>query len=75
MIGRHSVMLKPDSVRRVTPPTAMIAKTRVEENRSHFPTEEEGRAGKGSTGAGAVGPDEVKRDCRRRRGSSVGKGG
>lgn len=75
MIGRHSVMLKPDSVRRVTPPTTMIAKTRVEENRSHLPTEEEGRTGKCSTGAGAVGPDEVKRDCRRRRRSSVGNGG
>lgn len=38
MIGRHSVMLKPDSVRRVTPPTTMIAKTSVEENKSQPPT-------------------------------------
>ena len=44
--GRHSVMLRPDSVRRVTPPTTMTAMTRVEESMSHFPT-----AGGESTGS------------------------
>jgi len=38
VIGRHSVMLSPDSVRRVTPPTAMTAMTRAEESKSQFPT-------------------------------------
>jgi hypothetical protein len=45
VIGRHSVMLNPDSVRRVTPPTTMTAKTRVEERKSQFAT-----AGVESTG-------------------------
>ena len=45
MIERHSVMLNPDSVRRVTPPTTMTAKTRVEERKSQFAT-----AGVESTG-------------------------
>jgi hypothetical protein len=39
VIGRHSVMLKPDSVRRVTPPTTITAKTKVDDKRSHRPTE------------------------------------
>lgn len=50
MIGRHSVMLNPDSVRRVTPPTTMTAKTRVEERKSQFAT-----AGVESTGSCASG--------------------
>jgi hypothetical protein len=37
-MGRHSVMLSPDSVRRVTPPTTMTARTRTEESKSQFPT-------------------------------------
>ena len=37
--GRHSVILKPDSVNRVTPPTTMTAKTRAEEPSSHIATE------------------------------------
>jgi hypothetical protein len=45
VMGRHSVMLSPDSVRRVTPPTTMTAMTRVEESKSQFPT-----AGGESTG-------------------------
>ncbi len=45
MIGRHSVMLSPDSVRRVMPPTTMIAKTSVEENMSQRPTAGGGRIG------------------------------
>jgi len=50
VMGRHSVMLSPDSVRRVTPPTTIMAKTKVEENKSHRPT-----AGGESTGSGDVG--------------------
>lgn len=50
VIGRHSVMLNPDSVRRVTPPTRMTAKTRVEERKSQFAT-----AGVESTGSCASG--------------------
>lgn len=46
VMGRHSVMLNPDSVRRVTPPTTMTAKTRVEERKSQFAT-----AGVESTGS------------------------
>lgn len=46
MTGRHSVMLSPDSVSRVTPPTTMTAMTRVEESKSQFPT-----AGGESTGS------------------------
>ena len=45
MIGRHSVMLRPDSVRRVTPPTTMTAKTSVDERRSQRPTPGVGRIG------------------------------
>jgi hypothetical protein len=45
-MGRHSVMLSPDSVRRVTPPTTITAMTRVEESKSQFPT-----AGGESTGS------------------------
>jgi hypothetical protein len=37
-MGRHSVMLSPDSVRRVMPPTTMTARTRAEESKSQFPT-------------------------------------
>ena len=37
-------MLRPDSVRRVTPPTTITAKTRVEENISQLPTDRGGRS-------------------------------
>ena len=50
VMGRHSVMLNPDSVRRVMPPTTMTAKTRVEERKSQFAT-----AGVESTGSCASG--------------------
>ena len=36
MIGFHSVMLRPDSVRRVRPPIERIPKTRAEHPRSQF---------------------------------------
>ena len=45
VIGRHSVMLRPDSVRRVTPPTTITAKTSVDERRSQCPTPGVGRIG------------------------------
>jgi hypothetical protein len=45
VIGRHSVMLNPDSVRRVTPPTTITAKVRPEERRSQRPTAGDGRIG------------------------------
>lgn len=38
-------MLSPDSVSRVTPPTTMIPRTRVEERRSHLATAGVGRTG------------------------------
>jgi hypothetical protein len=59
VIGRHSVMLSPDSVRRVTPPTTMTAMTRVEENKSQFPTA--GGESTGSWAASSVSFDEKKR--------------
>ena len=39
MTGRHSVMLRPDSVRRVKPPKTTIPKTLPAERRSHIATE------------------------------------
>lgn len=48
MIGFHSVILRPDSVSRVTPPTTMTARTREEDAMSHIPTaggESGGRGG------------------------------
>ena len=38
VIGLHSVMLRPDSVRRVTPPTTITANTNQADPISHFPT-------------------------------------
>ena len=38
VIGFHSVMLKPDSVRRVTPPTTITPNTNPADPRSHLPT-------------------------------------
>lgn len=34
-MGSHSVMLKPDSVKRVRPPTTMMPKTSAEQPKSH----------------------------------------
>src|SRR5438270_900945 len=45
VIGLHSVILNPDSVNRVTPPTTMMPSTKTEENISHLPTEGGGRIG------------------------------
>lgn len=44
--GFHSVILRPDSVKRVTPPTTMIAKTSVEDASNHKPTDLGGSIGK-----------------------------
>ena len=44
--GRHSVMLKPDSVKRVTPPTTMTPSTKIDESSNHLPTAGEGRIGR-----------------------------
>lgn len=54
VMGRHSVILKPDWVRRVTPPTKMTAKTRAEDASSHLPTD-----GRDSTGRSAMGGGEL----------------
>ena len=48
-IGFHSVMLKPDSVRRVTPPTTITAKTNPADPINHPPT-----PGDDSTGSWAA---------------------
>ena len=53
VIGLHSVMLSPASVRRVTPPTTMTANTNVEENRSQAPTVLLARTGSGAGGGSA----------------------
>lgn len=45
--GFHSVMLRPDSVRRVTPPTTTMPNTKAEENMSQYPTEGRESGGRG----------------------------
>ena len=45
MTGRHSVMLRPDSVRRVRPPKTTMPKTLAELARSQYATEREEVAG------------------------------
>ena len=66
MMGRHSVMLSPDSVSRVTPPTMMTAMTSADESMSQFPT-----AGGDSTGSSAAVRGIVPLD-EKKRGSSAG---
>ena len=44
--GRHSVILNPDSVKRVTPPTTMTPSTKTDEISNHLPTAGEGRIGR-----------------------------
>ena len=39
VMGFHSVILKPDSVSRVTPPTTTVPNTNTEEKSSQYPTE------------------------------------
>lgn len=66
MMGRHSVILRPDSVRRVMPPTTTTAKTSVEEIISQIPTERGARIGRvsgvGGTCAFAVVANVRKRE-------------
>lgn len=50
--GFHSVILRPDSVRRVTPPTTMTAKTRAEDRSSQRATGGGERMGRLSSGSG-----------------------
>ena len=45
MTGRHSTILKPDSVSRVIPPTTIIPKTKVAEKNSHLVTAGPDRGG------------------------------
>lgn len=49
-MGFHSVILNPDSVNRVTPPTTTMPNTRVAEIISHIPTPLVGRMGSPSEG-------------------------
>src|SRR6266702_1889103 len=65
VMGRHSVMLSPDSVSRVTPPTMTTAMTSADESRSQFPT-----AGGESTGSSAAGRVTVPLE-EKKRGSSA----
>lgn len=62
VIGFHSVILSPDSVNRVTPPTTITAKTKPEDINNHLPT-----AGGESTGRGGdeAALDEKKRGSKR----------
>lgn len=54
VIGRHSTMLSPDSVRRVTPPTTTIANTSDAETKSHLVTAGPERGGKCAFESGLV---------------------
>lgn len=67
-MGRHSVMLRPDSVRRVTPPTTMTVKTNADDKRSQRPTA--GGANTGNLEASAPGwtvPVDNERESGNRR--------
>lgn len=64
VIGLHSVILSPDSVNRVTPPTTMTPNTKTEDSMSHLLTDGGGRMGS------SVGFDWVKTGrlkCKERR--------
>ena len=64
--GRHSVILRPDSVNRVTPPTTITAKTKAEEVRSHIAT-----GGGESTGSSAASTEAEEALDEKNRGSNV----
>lgn len=68
-MGRHSVMLRPDSVRRVTPPTTMTAKTNADEKRSQRPTA--GGANTGNLEASAAVLVDSEREMGNRRALSL----
>lgn len=65
--GRHSVMLRPDSVKRVTPPTTITANTRVEDASSHIATG--GGESTGNSAAEGKAEDALEE---KNRGSKVG---
>ena len=67
-MGRHSVMLSPDSVRRVTPPTTMTANTSAADATSHPPTTGGERTGSSPAGISAA-FEEKKRGSNARRGA------
>jgi hypothetical protein len=81
VMGRHSVMLNPDSVRRVTPPTTMTARTRTEESKSQCPTTGGEITGSGScrwadaAGAAVAGSSSSAPFDEKKRGSSADLGG
>lgn len=62
-MGCHSTMLSPDSVRRVTPPTTMTAKTSAEENKSQYETD--GGVRTGSVSAEDASEEETASACER----------
>src|SRR6266404_3033093 len=61
VMGRHSVMLSPDSVSRVTPPTTITAMTSTDESMSQFPTAGGENTGSPAEGSAVVPLDEEKR--------------
>jgi len=65
VIGFHSVMLKPDSVRRVTPPTTITAKTNPADPINHPPTPGEDRIGNWSVSWVALALEEKNRGSKR----------
>lgn len=68
VIGRHSVILRPDSVRRVTPPTTMTAKTSTDDNSNHPAT-----GGGESTGSSAASAGAAEALAEKNRGSKDGR--
>lgn len=64
--GRHSVILRPDSVKRVTPPTTMTAKTKADEPSNHIAT-----GGGESTGSSAASTEAPEALEEKNRGSKV----
>lgn len=58
MTGLHSVILSPDSVSRVSPPTTMIENVRNEHRYSHFTTA--GVESCGGGGADVVGGGDAR---------------
>lgn len=64
VIGRHSVMLRPDSVRRVTPPTTITPYTSTEHRSNQRPTA--GDASTGTSRACAAAASKVAFDEKKR---------
>ena len=64
-IGFHSVMLRPDSVRRVMPPTTITAKTNPAEPISHPPTPGDDKTGSWFVSCVALAFEEKNRGSKR----------